>query len=738
MSSLADKSIVCRVVRGLANLSHDPLIANEIAKQGVLPTLLTFLSCWSNTTLFQNTLRAIRLMSKNSLIFLKQIKEANVVDHFIHLLEEETNDEVRSLCLQTLHELMKTSNGVLAPAMHDNGGIKVVCKLSYSNNQDIAGKCIHILCTLTKHPTIRVSVGTQGGIDAFLHQVKWYTPLLLYSVEGVCMCCREAVNRSELRHRGGLEILLKILRLPQFCKVHNDILGAYTCFTHDDLALKYLLSRGFVSTLVHLLQGLLFPDDASSMCKKITDRNPSEPSEQTVASESTADVASLPIAAALKNLTEADFEQPNVTLSKSTSSVEQKYPVRSLKSPQRSPELCTSLMSSCSPESGLSSSPLLYSPSGSEDDMDDAARDFAKTPNASILTSLMEEMGTTHSSKFQNTSKNLIDAFPGDTVSKMPKTSLHDHDSLFLPEENLFSADQPSPVATFKLLFPQGKGWKTCSETSHSNGDKRCEMEAKIIYLLSRIGQMPSTADTETLTSPECVQTLLDYLCFSSNPEFRCVRLLKSLAWDRNLFETLIIIMFPGAVYQQLLRGHRPGFLLKKELTSPSFHRSSSRHIDSSSSLHLFDVHEQSDALFMAPVYGSSKITGSKTLNFENDLQESSKYNTILEFCVRHASAEKAARVDESLGVKWSEKTAANCAISSSSSGNRTLIHLSENVPVPENSCLSLLRVGESLISILTMQAGTSFGQGILAHLLLRGSRKHVEACALSLPLICK
>ena len=45
---------------------------------------------------------------------------------------------------------------------------------------------------------------------------------------------------------------------------------------------------------------------------------------------------------------------------------------------------------------------------------------------------------------------------------------------------------------------------------------------------------------------------------------------------------------------------------------------------------------------------------------------------------------------------------------------------------------------GKLLLSVLTKQACSSFGEGLLAHLLLRGSEKQKRACALSLPYLCR
>jgi hypothetical protein len=38
----------------------------------------------------------------------------------------------------------------------------------------------------------------------------------------------------------------------------------------------------------------------------------------------------------------------------------------------------------------------------------------------------------------------------------------------------------------------------------------------------------------------------------------------------------------------------------------------------------------------------------------------------------------------------------------------------------------------------LTTQASSSFGEGILTHLLLRGTERQKLACALSLPYLCR
>ena len=859
LASLADTSILSRVTRALANLSQDVTIANEIVNLETLPKLLGIVKECTDVHLLQNTLRAIRIMS-GSYACLKELAEGNGILSFVELLHKENANAVKCSCLQTLLELTKAANGVLARQIQEHGVIEVISQLSYSDDEDIAENCINILSTLTRYSTVRVSVGTMGGIEAFINQIQNRGPLLFPSIEGICMCCREAVNRNKVRSCDGLEVLLDILRRPECLQVFDNVLGAFACFSYDDLALKRMLASGLIPILVSILQKLLFPEST------IKDGVEKQNKDLLTTSNKTTAAVTIPKKNEISKSSDSVATQSSSITSDSAKSVtlplplsrEKSYPTSppSCISPNLSPELRVPYMSPCSPKSVRSSSPMVYSPSGSEvdDDVssesdDDSEPDTVEdnrpaaeipqdlavpksdeaiepltsnnvtiskdstgtsreevgggsspnndltTTNANVVNSLMDDLATTHSGRMatgiEGTFKKLDEtdsqrcqplqnegSFPycasgsEAKVPLLPGTSFNEHLHLFLKDENLFSADQPSPkkfycraTTSFSSMRRYRYRYRELSKPSWrpdpfprapSNSSGLHGIESKIIFLLSRFGQMPDATDSEALMSPECIQTLLDYLCYSKNPDSRCNRLLTRLAWERKFFETLIVIMFPGAIYRQLICGLRPGYLLSEQsssdiefdnkVTVSSVRTQETSRITTHS---LASVEEPAEVMPLST--GPSTFTETDSLKFTK------------------GNATRDSNLDSyRIGTPQQDKSSTSDS-TQTSSAKRSVSDVTENNQVEsKSSFLSPLtpmqkekafivdpakgdtmtranssrnhtkEIGKSLLSILTTQVSNSFGEGILAHLLLRGTQKQKEACALSLPYVCK
>jgi hypothetical protein len=726
-------------------LSQDVAIAGAIISLDAIPKLLGILKESSDVSLLQNTLRTFRIMSR-SYACTSALAEDNRVLCFVEVLQKEHGIEIKRCCLRTLLELTKAANGVLATHIQKHGAIQAVCQLSYSDDEHIKENCINILCTLTKYSTVRVSVGTMGGIEAFIHQIRDRGPSLFLSIEGISRCCREAVNRNKVRSCGGLETLLDILRCPQYSKAFDHILGGFCCFSYDEVALKYMIANGLIPILVSILHKQLFPKNKEIAEKEDKDVGTASKETKPISSSFKNSTSKLskrlckPTATATTVRSGASNDLPSSRTLPLFSEVSDPASPPSCISPNLSPELRVPHLSSCSPQSERSSSPMVYSPSGSEIDddfssesdsdpeqeteggsaapsQDNAAsqpggstasvgstisnrssskeeseqgssrNDNSTGSNENVLSTLMEDLATTHSGdiailrtldaayrqhgRLSKDEEKLLLRWAYGQRAKVhlpPGSSFNEYVHLFLPNENLFSADQPSPrkvPASGSNRYPwlqqsRSSEFPTTSKkpnppprATYTNGLE--EIEGKIIFLLSRFGQMPDAEDLESLLSPPCIQILLDYVCYFKNPDSRCERLFSRLVWDLKCFERLVVNMFPGALYRQLICGLRPGYLL-------SDHASSGTESGESSSV-------------------SSLTSEKQELNLV-----SAQDNTI-----------------------------------------------TENIPRNITK-----HTGKSLISVLTTQASSSFGEGILTHLLLRGTEKQKLACALSLPYLCR
>ena len=750
--------------------------------------------------------------------------------------------DIRRACLQSLQELSKAGDRLVAEQIQEHCAIEPIIEMTYSDDESLRKIAILTLSYITANASVRVSVGTIGGIEAFINQIQKRSTkddLVLAAIEGVCMCCREAVNRNKVRSCGGLEVLLEIFRCPEYSKVYDRILGAFVCFVFDELALNLLIANGIIPALISYLQQLLDPlAGKSTEDKVITDQHESEETTKII---NVPDIK--PKVISKKSSTKPELRsrpvlEPNFCESRSETmscwldsdcptSVTMNVGQISALSP------ASSLSPSCSPEHHLSYmsplhlqsardgafSPMVYSPCGSEvdsleesisekspgndeellqeknpsnaDENNEDSRDsFSEKNDAQCEVSVLEvtiysqntltvsgnEVShdtvsvpgnenshneslksnndtTVRSGKAQTPDKedcvnlDAVEPFlsrssenptPHPAIPLLPGASLSDHFHMFLPKENLFSADLPSPKKSESPVMPRARrvrrnlyqdtpsigrpGYTPCSPISSSSfSGQRDVPEKNIFYLLSRFAQMPNPP--EELIARSCIQTLMDYLSYSLDPDPRCARLLSRLTWNVNCFETLVLNMLPGAFYRQLACGFGPGYHLGNAPESSNFEP------DVNVELSVVNA-EESRRMLNESMLTSEDHLGKR----EEDKEAVTADVPSTNGDIRPVSAFEVCAdspVNQSASSSPSKTQGQKRGLDEDAEED-------EHVATVSFSSSRTKQTEDLLLSNMSTQACTSFGKGQLAHLLLRGSQKQKRACALSLPYLCR
>ena len=833
LSSLNETSILSRVVRAFANLSLDYATAQQIVHLDVVPMLVKLLSETADLHFKQNIIRALRIIGK-IVDGKKEVVDCNGLQLIIELLRSE-NMDIRRACLQSLQELTKAGDRLVAEQIQEHCAIEPIIEMTYSEDESLRKIAILTLSYITANASVRVSVGTIGGIEAFINQIQKRSTkddLVLAAIEGVCMCCREAVNRNKVRSCGGLEVLLEIFRCPEYARIYDRILAAFVCFVFDELALNRLIANGIIPALISYLQQLLDPlAGKGTEDKVITDQHESE---KTTKITHVPDVK--PNVISKKSSTKPEFRskpvlEPNFCKSRGetmscwldrdcSTSVTMNVGQISALSPT------SSLSPSCSPEHHLSYmsplylqsardgafSPMVYSPCGSDVDNDDSleesisekspgndeehlqeknhsnaeegneeSRDEVSVLEVSIYSqntltvsgnedshdtvsvpgnenshneSLKSTNDTTvRSGEAQTPDKddcvnlNAVEPFlsrssenstPHPAIPFLPGASLSDHFHMFLPKENLFSADLPSPKKSEIPVMPRTRrvrrnlyldtpsigrpGYTPCSPVSSSSfSGQRDVPERNIFYLLSRFAQMPNPP--EELIALSCIQTLMDYLTYSLHPDPRCARLLSRLTWNVNCFETLVLNMLPGAFYRQLACGFGPGYHLGNATESSNF--------EPDVNVELSVVNAEESRRMLNESMSTSEDRLGKS---EGDKEAVTVDVPSTNGNITPVSAFEVCAVS-------SVNQSASSSPSKTQGQKRGLDEDAE-----EDEHIAAIRfppsrtkqIEDLLLSNMSTQACTSFGKGQLAHLLLRGSQKQKRACALSLPYLCR
>ncbi|KAJ8044141.1 Rho-related BTB domain-containing protein 1 [Holothuria leucospilota] len=138
-----------------------------------------------------------------------------------------------------------------------------ILKLMKTAKQSISDQALVLLNNLMNCKEVRLAVGRCGEIPEFvkLCEDASHSNFLPY-LQCFALCCKESVNRAKVRQSDGLDVLLKVLKNSEGMQERHVALAGLVQFYHDNLALKYLCTKGLIKSIttylgeyLHYLQG---------------------------------------------------------------------------------------------------------------------------------------------------------------------------------------------------------------------------------------------------------------------------------------------------------------------------------------------------------------------------------------------------------------------------------------------------------------------------------------------------
>lgn len=690
-------SILNRTCRALANLAEDELSVLVMEELGIIPELVKLLTKTSDNDCQESVLRALRMVCTTP--ERKQaVLDLDAVKVIVDLLKSEKSALV-SCCIRTVAELTKGCSREIAQQIQDHGGVKYIVELANSTCAQVRHSALLSLTNLACHAHVRVCIGSEGGIQALTQQLKHKEPghVTIKSIEGLCFCCREAINRARVHESGALELLVKMLSSGKCLSLERKIVTAFSYFCYSEPALEILLNADLVPALIGHLNRVLShlpsrsevedhdEDFSDQLCFSSDISSDSQRSTTTKDTFFDTSGEALMDESFLKKLEETARE---VHVSDSKASGRLSNFKRRMKL-KPSPIPTTPPPGVCTMGSGQS----VFSFASRHTNTTSLVAVYTSPRSISSLTSFSGSERLLTCSTTQ-----LLSSCQVSTPLNTACSSAGFAGQTTKGDDNGFSEMNSGTFKSKFVMFPS-----TCTSTSTINSDqaKIAPVKSKItnerlpspssprtqsslhhrspghsaLVLLSRISHM--TDPSSLLVNTPCIQTLLGYLCAVDNPSPKCKRLLTCLADNLLCFRALIVHGSVVAIHHQLCcmcsENQETVATVTKSITkeqdaqSASFHsgETNSFATPSTDSRHQHNVHDQESK--------ANSTNADGTFNFTSSVTHS--------YCQE---------------------------------------------------------TGKHLLEIFSNQAQTPFGRGVLENLLLKGSKEDLEECVLALPLLCR
>lgn len=695
MKNLKSISIRNRAARALANLAENDQNAMVIDELGAIEELVKLLHETSDSDCQQTILRGLKILSTTQ-SRKKIIYEQGGVKTLVELLKSD-KPVVVSCCVKAISELTKNCSKEIAQQIQEFEGIKEIIKLTNCDKASVASAAFMTIVNLCVHAHVRVSIGSEGGIAVLYKQAEMNSSshVTLKALEGLCYCCREAVNRNRVLECGGIELLLKHFSSSEHPSLHRKIITAFNCFYYHEKCLQLLLNNGIVAALLTYLKKVISscysishseddndPYERESFTSDFSSPSESPRSTLSILDNSTdiscnesfleeAENLAIQVRDAKESSRVLTFKRKPRTrlLSSSTPTVkaiDQSPSLFSFSSLQSKTET-TSMMNTCtlSSTSVTSRTTALHSFPQGLICSTPTAKDSPSTDVSLDVSALEFEPSTDISSTSESCKMETS------TTSSTAKTTEHDRNS---HADNSKSLDLCSAVTQGVKEDPTTAGRKphTLDENSRSMGSSHLLTPPKndkshvahhtfhgpghnAVLLLSRFSHMSDQSGLPHLLTKQCISILLDYLCLVDNPSPKCARLLNSLTLDPQCFESLVGMGIACDIHRQLCCGYMKGY---------------------------------------------AYIKGQEAQHSET-------------------TTDKECKTHSDHNIKFEESQP-------------------PHEHIPHNSIARCRNIGVTMMENLSCQSQTPFGKGVLMHLLAKGCGEDWLGCVLTLPLVCR
>ncbi|XP_035691857.1 armadillo repeat-containing protein 5-like [Branchiostoma floridae] len=272
---LKSDSLLNRASRAIANLALDVTNAQVIHSLKGVPALIDVLNNTESSECRQSVVRAVRNLADTE-EHRDEVIRCEGLQAVVELLKLDDVPLVTQ-AVRTVTQLTKNCTFECARQVSEGTGISSLVELASHVKPVIKKEALLSLVNLTSHGSIRPDIGNAGGIQVFVREIKASQDIsnVLPLVNALCLCCREAINRLRVRELKGLELLVSLLKSPSCKDVHERLVGTFLCFFYDEPSLEVLRGEGLIPLL---MAKLLDSVSVSSTDEDLRDSGKSAPS----------------------------------------------------------------------------------------------------------------------------------------------------------------------------------------------------------------------------------------------------------------------------------------------------------------------------------------------------------------------------------------------------------------------------------------------------------------------------
>ncbi|XP_066303931.1 armadillo repeat-containing protein 5-like [Branchiostoma lanceolatum] len=719
LKAVKSDSLLNRAARAIANLALDATNAQVIHSLTGVPALIDILNNTESSECRQSIVRAIRNLADTE-EHRDEVTRCEGLQAIVELLKLDDVPLVTQ-AVRTVTQLTKNCTFECARQVSEGTGISSLVELASHVKPVIKQQALLSLVNLTSHGSIRPDIGNAGGIQIFVKEIKASQDIsnVLPVVNALCLCCREAINRLRVRELKGLELLVSLLKSPSCKDVHERLVGTFLCFFYDEPSLEVLRGEGLIPLL---MTKLLDSVNVSSTDEGSKGGGKSAPS-------------SAWFSASCDFPTEFNrFPDPLTPSNKASSFVSmqtwlQQQPEYSAELGQLSPGSASPQWSPASSSASCSGSsdgneelaPRVFSPQihwteedetllDTEDDDNESNSDNVDNvaqlePSTLVLDTSMQEPPCSPVSVSE-------DGPESTTLQPIRTGACPDYSPSSPPRKRRRPSSSPGPRLQLGNSSPQTCGSPLAREVRREETNESVTGD---VVPGSPVGLIPLTTDhmlnpsslscaplvirveepkdmehnillllsrysqmvdpSGCLVTKQCVNGLVDYIHSAPHPNPRCTRILNRLTCNPNCFEAFITAHALHKIHNTLMASHT---------TSTHEHQ-------------------------------STEACGLRVTVDENTSGETvCKDNTV----IKDKEDQEAMNEPSSLcGTPRKQKA---------EEGNG------------DGRVESQYGVGLSLLRNLSVQAESSYGNGILTHLLSAVTDAERTACALALPYLCR
>ncbi|RLU27291.1 hypothetical protein DMN91_001092 [Ooceraea biroi] len=289
-----DSKLHCRACRLVSNLSECSWHANKLYDAGVVETLTALLKSKTDMQTYLMAVRAIRnIWSYHEDSREKMLTEYEIVklvaQIFVMAMKTFEVDakyvELVDACLKAMHVFLQSAMigkdvdprcGLQIQVDEHKQGYKCLVQCCTSTdfrfNNKMALKCLYSVCKIAE---CRLLLGTCGTVEQLIALIDSASSVssglseeILFSL---CLFSREAVNRARIRNDNGLQLFIKLLKMPEHERYHSVLLHALVHFYYDDIAFEILAKLDLVEILgakLTSMAAMAVNDSKGSMSKK--------------------------------------------------------------------------------------------------------------------------------------------------------------------------------------------------------------------------------------------------------------------------------------------------------------------------------------------------------------------------------------------------------------------------------------------------------------------------------------